>query len=206
MSTGGVILTRENQHTWRKTCLSATLSTTNPTWTGLASNSSFCSERPVTNCPRHDMPCTVICVLERTRLTYKVSLSDLHLQVDTSLCSSMTADEVRALVKEWVSCEDMPQSCDVRMLADYLERQIASRNIDDMYIVVKCLYRSVSNYILKLKYNIILDYTQCLLRAASTVAPHITKCSISVHSLPALLDTLLSQFILNTINTHSRIN
>jgi hypothetical protein len=27
-----------------------------------------------------------------------------------------------------------------------------------------------------------------------------------VHSLPALLDTLLSQFILNTINTHSRIN
>lgn len=64
-------------------------------------------------------------------------------QVDTSLCSSMTADEVRALVKEWVSCEDMPQPCDVRMLADYLERQVASRNIDDMHLVVKCLYRCV---------------------------------------------------------------
>jgi hypothetical protein len=73
----------------------------------------------------------------------------------------MTADEVRALVKEWVSCEDMPQPCDVRMLADYLERQVASRNIDDMHLVVKCLYRSVTNYILELKHNNIIHYTQC---------------------------------------------
>jgi hypothetical protein len=73
----------------------------------------------------------------------------------------MTAHEVRALVKEWVSFEDVPQPCDVRMLVDYLQRQVASRNIDDVHLVVRCLYRSVTDYILKLKYNIILHYTQC---------------------------------------------
>jgi len=73
----------------------------------------------------------------------------------------VTAHEVRALVKEWVSCEDMPQPCDVRMLADYLQRQVANRNIDDVHLVVRCLYRSVTDYILKLKYSIILHNTQC---------------------------------------------
>jgi hypothetical protein len=116
---------------------------------------------------------------------HKISFADLHPQGDVSLSSSMTAGEVRALVKEWVSREDVPQPCDVRMLADYLERQVASQNIDDMHLVVKCLYRSVNDQILKLKYNIILHYTRCLLRAACTMAPHITKCVRSVHSLPA---------------------
>jgi len=64
-------------------------------------------------------------------------------------------------VKEWVSCEDMPQPCDVRMLADYLQRQVASRNIDDVHLVVRCLTRSVTDYILILKYNIIIHNTQC---------------------------------------------
>jgi hypothetical protein len=31
-SHGGMILTGENQSTWRRTCLNATLYTTNPTW------------------------------------------------------------------------------------------------------------------------------------------------------------------------------
>lgn len=82
-------------------------------------------------------------------------------QVDISLCSSVTAHEVRALVKEWVSCEDMPQPCDVRMLADYLQRHVANRNLDDVHLVVRCLYRSVTDYILKLKYSIILHNTRC---------------------------------------------
>jgi hypothetical protein len=69
-------------------------------------------------------------------------------QVDVSLYSSMTVNQVRSLVKEWVSCEDTPQPCDVSMLADYLERQVASRNIDDMNLVVRCLYRSVSESII----------------------------------------------------------
>jgi hypothetical protein len=40
-----MILTEENWRTWRKTGPSATLSTTNPTWTDVG----FCGERPVTN-------------------------------------------------------------------------------------------------------------------------------------------------------------
>jgi len=47
------------------------------------------------------------------------------------------------------------------MLADYLQRQVANRNIDDVHLVVRCLYRSVTDYILKLKYSIILHNTQC---------------------------------------------
>jgi hypothetical protein len=42
-------LTGENRNTWGKTCPSATLSTTNPTWTDLGSNSALRGERPATN-------------------------------------------------------------------------------------------------------------------------------------------------------------
>jgi hypothetical protein len=48
-----IILTGENQVTWRKTCPSATLSTTNPTWTEPGSNPGLCDERLVTNSLRH---------------------------------------------------------------------------------------------------------------------------------------------------------
>jgi hypothetical protein len=43
------ILTRENRRTLRKTCPSATLSTTNPTWIDLVANPGFRGERPATN-------------------------------------------------------------------------------------------------------------------------------------------------------------
>jgi hypothetical protein len=42
-------LTGENQSTLRKTCPSATLSITNPTWTDPGSNPGLRSERPGTN-------------------------------------------------------------------------------------------------------------------------------------------------------------
>jgi hypothetical protein len=44
-SDGGMILTGENQRTWRKTCPSATLSTTNSTWI----DPGLRGERPATN-------------------------------------------------------------------------------------------------------------------------------------------------------------
>jgi hypothetical protein len=43
-SHGGVVLTGENRRTRRKTCPSATLSTTNTTRTGSCENSDLCSE------------------------------------------------------------------------------------------------------------------------------------------------------------------
>jgi hypothetical protein len=50
-SHGGMILTRENQRTWRKTCPNVPLSIINPTWTNLG----LCSERPVANHLGHGM-------------------------------------------------------------------------------------------------------------------------------------------------------
>ncbi|PSN51751.1 hypothetical protein C0J52_05266 [Blattella germanica] len=43
-----------------------------------------------------------------------------------SLYSSMSEEEVRALVIEWVASEDVPQKCDIDMLAEYLEKQYKS--------------------------------------------------------------------------------
>jgi hypothetical protein len=45
----GMKLTEENRSTRRKTCPSATLSTTNPTWTDPGSNPDLRSDRPATN-------------------------------------------------------------------------------------------------------------------------------------------------------------
>jgi hypothetical protein len=43
----------ENRRNWRKSCPSATLSTTNATWIDLGANPGLRSERPVTNGLRH---------------------------------------------------------------------------------------------------------------------------------------------------------
>ena len=52
---GGMKLTVENRSTRRKTCSIATLSTTNPTWTGLRSNPGLRGERSATNRLSHGM-------------------------------------------------------------------------------------------------------------------------------------------------------
>jgi len=48
MGHGGVILSFENLSTWRKSCPTANVSTTNPTWTGLEMTVSHHSKRPAT--------------------------------------------------------------------------------------------------------------------------------------------------------------
>jgi hypothetical protein len=48
-SDGGIILTGENRSTRRKTCPSATLSTTNPTRIDPGANPGLRGERPATN-------------------------------------------------------------------------------------------------------------------------------------------------------------
>jgi hypothetical protein len=53
-SDGGIILTGENRRTRRKTCPSATLSTTNPTWIQPVANPSLRGEWPATNDLSHD--------------------------------------------------------------------------------------------------------------------------------------------------------
>jgi hypothetical protein len=48
-----MILTGENQRTWRRTCPSATLSTANTTWKDLGANLGFHGRWLVTKCLRH---------------------------------------------------------------------------------------------------------------------------------------------------------
>jgi len=50
----------ENLNTWRKTCPSATSSTTNLTWTGLGLNSFLCSKTLMNSCWRHGMAVIVL--------------------------------------------------------------------------------------------------------------------------------------------------
>jgi hypothetical protein len=52
-SNGGMILTGENRRSRRKTCPSATLSTTNPTWLDPRANPGLRGERPATNDQSH---------------------------------------------------------------------------------------------------------------------------------------------------------
>jgi hypothetical protein len=55
---GGMILTGETRRTWRKPSPSATLSTTNPIWTGPGANLSLCGKKPATHRLSHG---TVFC-------------------------------------------------------------------------------------------------------------------------------------------------
>jgi hypothetical protein len=48
-SIGVITLTGKNQSTWRKTCPSSVLSTINPTWTSLGSDTGLCGDRLVIN-------------------------------------------------------------------------------------------------------------------------------------------------------------
>jgi hypothetical protein len=50
---GGMILTGKNRRTWRETCTSGILSTTNPTWIDPGANPSLCGERLAINCLSH---------------------------------------------------------------------------------------------------------------------------------------------------------
>jgi hypothetical protein len=56
------MLTRENRSTQRKISLSATLSITNLTWTGLLLNPGVCSESPETNRVSHGTAIKVACM------------------------------------------------------------------------------------------------------------------------------------------------
>lgn len=49
LANGGTMLTREDRNTRRETCSSTILSTTNSTWTNLASNTILPSEMPGAN-------------------------------------------------------------------------------------------------------------------------------------------------------------
>jgi hypothetical protein len=68
-SDGGMILTGENRRAPRKTCPSATLSTTNPIWIDRGAKPGLRGERPTTNDLSHVTAQTVALVLHLVALT-----------------------------------------------------------------------------------------------------------------------------------------
>jgi hypothetical protein len=71
-SDGGMILTGENRRTQRKTCPSATSSTTNPTWTDPGANPGLRGERPATNDLNHDTALLRSCRIGSSRAMAQV--------------------------------------------------------------------------------------------------------------------------------------
>jgi hypothetical protein len=77
---GGMILTGENRRTRRKTCPSATLSTTNPIWIDPGTNPGLHGERPASNRLNHGTAytlytvCVFVCV--RVRVRVRVCVKD----------------------------------------------------------------------------------------------------------------------------------
>lgn len=97
-SIGGMILTRDNQSTWSRTCLCTTLSTINPTWTGLASNCIFCNDRPELTA-RGSYNTVIVCRKETDLISHFISWfvsSGWHITVQLSDCtwSSSTSEGV----------------------------------------------------------------------------------------------------------------
>jgi hypothetical protein len=69
-SDGGMILTGKNRKTRRKTCLSATLSTTNPTRIDPGGNPGLRGERPATNDLSHGTATGGVAPVYKLRITY----------------------------------------------------------------------------------------------------------------------------------------
>jgi hypothetical protein len=86
-----MILTGENQRTRRKTCPSATLSTTNPTWIDPGANPGLQGERPATNDLSHGTAIWyAICSLNliyRTITTARLQIwcSEYNVKLDSDL-------------------------------------------------------------------------------------------------------------------------
>jgi hypothetical protein len=84
-SDGGMILTGENRRTRRKTCPSATLSTTNPTWIDPGANPVLRGERPATNDlshgrPRPDLLTSSLRRSGQAKITPTTAKSERHLE------------------------------------------------------------------------------------------------------------------------------
>jgi hypothetical protein len=82
-----MIFTGENQRTRRKTCPSATLSTTNPTWTDPRVNLDLHSERPANDGLRHGTASSNIKIMSN-RLS--ISSTDCLVKIIRDLMKEIT--------------------------------------------------------------------------------------------------------------------
>jgi hypothetical protein len=87
-SDGVMILTGENRRTRRKTCPSATLSTTNPTWIDPGANPGLRGERPATNDVSHGTALTLHIILYDTASDIATALKKSRIQETFIFCVS----------------------------------------------------------------------------------------------------------------------
>jgi hypothetical protein len=80
-----MIQTRQNCSTWRKTCLSTTLLTTNPPLICLEPNMGICCERLMTNCLRHGMASSTTQGTQVQIIDHKLKTWPLHNHVSKCL-------------------------------------------------------------------------------------------------------------------------
>jgi hypothetical protein len=88
-----MIIDRENRRTRRKTCPSATLSTTNPTWIDPGANQGLRSERPASNDLSHELRCyfktlhktIILCSLIVLKLWFRLAYRSMPLEMPHKL-------------------------------------------------------------------------------------------------------------------------
>ena len=61
-----------------------------------------------------------------------------------TFCGKTSIEDIRPLLKEWISSTDVPAADDINMLADFLASLIKSWNLDLVQILLKCLHRNIS--------------------------------------------------------------
>jgi hypothetical protein len=102
---------REKPTTRRKTCTSATLSTTNLTWNDPGSNPGLCGERPVTNRLSHGTVLTLLsCRKPQLNVelklllyhTYKLLVPELISFYCFALKINACMDKTHAVLREWI--------------------------------------------------------------------------------------------------------
>merc|ERR1712133_25717 len=58
-----------------------------------------------------------------------------------TFCGKTSIEDIRPLLKEWISSTDVPAADDINMLANFLANLIKSWNLDLVQILLKCLHR-----------------------------------------------------------------
>ncbi|KAL3841317.1 hypothetical protein ACJMK2_019479 [Sinanodonta woodiana] len=60
-----------------------------------------------------------------------------------NLCGAVTPAEVKSLIKEWLVSVSVPEKDDEAVMTDYLQELVLDKNLEQVEIVLKCLYRYI---------------------------------------------------------------
>jgi len=61
-----------------------------------------------------------------------------------TFCGKSSIEDIRPLLKEWISSTDVPAEDDINMLGEFLSNLIKSWNLDLVQMLLKCLHRNIT--------------------------------------------------------------